>query len=239
MIRHALLFSAGVLVGSCTAVPPAYSPDATFSGGAESLAAKTVALVQRKGDEAVSPYCSGVWVSPTLIVTANHCVSSLAEGAAVRYVVRADVYPVAGSCEESCYIPPRLGVLQARDAAHDLALVRVGAPPESHAIARVAPVDPLQGDHVSAMGHSLGFWYSYSEGTVGAVRYDHLADEDGDLSLVVQSTSPISPGNSGGGLFDVHGDLIGIAHGSYTRGQGVNIFVHSTYVTALLRGVSP
>lgn len=239
MIRHALLFFAGVLTGSCTSVPPspASSPEAAFSGDAKSLEDRTVALVQRRGEDDVRAYCSGVWVAPSLILTANHCVNALLPGDMVRYVVHSDVYPTAGSCSESCSILPRVSVLQARDEAHDLALVRAVAAPEGHAIARVATANPNQGDSVSAMGHSLGFWYSYSNGSVAAVRYVPLKDEDGDLSLVVQATVPISPGNSGGGLFDSRGDLIGIAHGTYTRGQNLNIFISASYAEALLQGV--
>jgi S1-C subfamily serine protease len=54
--------------------------------------------------------------------------------------------------------------------------------------------------------------------------------------LWVQAAVPISPGNSGGGLFDEDGNLIGIAHATFAspRAQMLNIFVHRDYIRAFL-----
>jgi S1-C subfamily serine protease len=126
----------------------------------------------------------------------------------------------------------RLAHVLALDPGHDLALLRAGNVPP-HRFARVAEGPVLQGQFAQAMGHSLGLWWSYSSGAVAAVRQIDINDMD---LLWVQAAVPISPGNSGGGLFDEDGNLIGIAHATFAspRAQQLNIFVHRDYIRALL-----
>lgn len=105
-----------------------------------------------------------------------------------------------------------------QDEPNDTALVQVAKDPGSHPVALLGPL-PRVGDHVMTMGHPTRLMYSYSSGEVSAIRY-----EDGES--VIQVTVPISPGNSGGGLFNDSGELVGIC--SYERVgrgiQGLNFF---------------
>ncbi len=78
----------------------------------------------------------------------------------------------------------------------------------------------------------LGNWFCYSSGDVAAVRY---VKSHGYSILFVQTTAPISGGNSGGGLFSDSGELMGIAHATYTNGQNMNLFIHYQFVADLLR----
>lgn len=100
----------------------------------------------------------------------------------------------------------------------DLALLTANNPPE-HPIALSGGL-PAPGDTVYAMGHPNGLEYSFSSGEVAAVR-----ELDGEL--VIQTTAPISPGSSGGGLFDTRGHLLGIASFQVRPqfGQNLNFFV--------------
>lgn len=209
---------------ACSAVHPT-TPSHTAL--ADELASETVALV----DES-RVYCSGVWISATDILTAAHCVSDLSPGDVVHYAVRRDVTH-AGSDE---FVAERTGTLARVDANHDLALVRVAVAPP-HGIARTSSTPLLPGEVTCTMGHPLGLWWSFSCGEVAAVRW-----LDDGLSPApqwwLQTTAPISPGNSGGGLFDEQGALLGIAHASFVRGQNLNLYVHRQYVTAFLAGRS-
>jgi len=88
----------------------------------------------------------------------------------------------------------------------DLAILKVDCKSQEVRVARVpAPKPPKIGDSAFAVGnpHSLG--WSLSPGSISQIRnkWEH------DLT-VIQTTAPINSGNSGGGLYDKDGFLIGI-----------------------------
>jgi serine protease Do len=62
------------------------------------------------------------------------------------------------------------------------------------------------GQKVYALGNPRGLELTLSDGIVSALR----RDEDLRHLHFIQTTAPISPGSSGGGLFDNQGRLIGI-----------------------------
>jgi S1-C subfamily serine protease len=59
------------------------------------------------------------------------------------------------------------------------------------------------GEPLFALGSPRGLELSLSEGILSGLR-----EEEGQK--YVQTTAPISPGSSGGGLFDGRGNLVGI-----------------------------
>lgn len=219
-----LILLVALLVGCAPAKTPLSKTQAVAD-----LAAKTVALVGFDDEGSARAYCSGVWVGADVILTAEHCTEGLENGFGL-YVVREDVYD-PDSSEEKPLIAPRPLALETADAEHDLALLRVLDEPPSHGTAALA-APPSQGAPVQTMGHSRGLWFSYSSGDVAAVRKVEIG-----LDIVwIQATAPISPGNSGCGLFDERGQLVGIASRALTRGQALNFFVPAGYAVPLLRG---
>jgi S1-C subfamily serine protease len=83
---------------------------------------------------------------------------------------------------------------------------------------------PRVGQNVYAIGSPLGFEYTISEGIIAALR-DHEKVSFNDpttyeliektFDKVIQITAAISPGNSGGALFNSKGEVIGITTYSY------------------------
>lgn len=220
MVMRLPRFALVLALALVACAPPPQTPHSKASA---QLERETVALV------AASPsgpraYCSGVWVGPAEILTANHCTADFDVGDQVAYVTRDDL--LVESADEVATI--RFGKLVARDVAHDLALLRVVLAP-SHESAGVGT--PEVGEAVQTMGHPLGLWWSYSQGVVASIR---VVDWDDGPMWVVQSTAPISPGNSGGGLFDDAGNLLGICHGYYPRGENVNFYIDARYVRVFL-----
>lgn len=240
MRAFALLVTVVALcVGCCT--QPAVAP--SRADAVAVLESSTVALVRLGLDisvdaegiqvePATKAFCSGVWVSASSFLTAHHCVDELELGAEVAYVTSRDI-PTDGRK----LFQVKIAKLAAIDADHDLAILRALVPPP-HEIAALSVEQIRPGDETQTMGHPLGLWFSYSSGEVAAIREAKLtAGEDDPIkaTLWIQTTAPISPGNSGGGLFDSHGHLIGICSRGRRDGQNVNFYVHRNHLAAFLR----
>ncbi len=68
------------------------------------------------------------------------------------------------------------------------------------------------GDPVVAIGSPLGIQNTVSEGIVSKIW------DDGDLQI----TAPISPGSSGGALFNMYGEVIGVTAWKIRNGENLN-----------------
>lgn len=92
--------------------------------------------------------------------------------------------------------------------------------------------DPLrQGEGVFAFGAPKGLDFSVSQGIVSANRsIDGVA--------FVQTTAPISPGNSGGPLLSMlDGAVVGINTWSRVGGQNLNFAIAASHLTAAMREI--
>ncbi|MBV8467563.1 MAG: trypsin-like peptidase domain-containing protein [Burkholderiales bacterium] len=111
------------------------------------------------------------------------------------------------------------------DRGHDLCQLSVpGLDAPTVEQARLADVNV--GDHVVALGAPHGLSLTLSEGIVSALR-----EHDG--SSIIQTSAPISPGSSGGGLFDTRARLIGITTFQDSTGQNLNFAVPVDWIAQL------
>ncbi|HKA89540.1 MAG TPA: trypsin-like peptidase domain-containing protein [Haliangiales bacterium] len=120
----------------------------------------------------------------------------------------------------------------AADDVHDLAVVRIRA----QGLAALALGDSKSvkpGEHVVAIGHPLGLGNTVSDGLVSAIR-----DLDPKVSLL-QISAPISPGSSGGPLFNERGEVIGVTTRYATEGQNLNFAVPVAYLKPMLLAEKP
>lgn len=87
-------------------------------------------------------------------------------------------------------------------------------------IGGVRPLDSLAvGEHVFAIGAPISLERTLSEGLISGLR-------PGRARHLVQTSAPISPGSSGGGLFDDRGNLVGITTAGFLRGaQNLNFAI--------------
>jgi S1-C subfamily serine protease len=90
----------------------------------------------------------------------------------------------------------------------DLAIVSVNCKSaEVRAAKYPSPSAPKLGDPAFAVGNPHALGWSLSPGTVSQVRKWQSGKED---LIVIQTTAPINSGNSGGGLYDKEGYVVGI-----------------------------
>jgi len=218
---------------------PVRSPDSLHSHIGDS----TVALVHFKvimgkdadGDPEVKgveikPHCTGVWISDNEIVTADHCVESEdvpdPVGTKTYYVLEREVKEVL---DDPAAI--HMAHVVAVDKDNDVAIIKADAGGlVAHEHADLASTMPGLGEHVYVVGHPRGMYWSHAEGTVSAYR----GDESSGIGKVVQVNATVWYGNSGGGVFDGGGNLVGICS-RLTRVPMMNYFVHIDSVKRLLR----
>lgn len=82
------------------------------------------------------------------------------------------------------------------------------------------------GEHVYAIGAPEGLELTLSEGLISSLR------QSGD-DRVIQTTSAISPGSSGGGLFDTSGRLVGITVAYLKEGQNLNFALPTDSISSV------
>jgi S1-C subfamily serine protease len=129
-----------------------------------------------------------------------------------------------------------LGVVHtARD--RDLAIIQVD--PEEFDCVPIAIADalPEKGDDIAAFGAPQGFEFSYTEGTVSAIRSGHEVSEIirsmGGISVMdrrelskditwIQHSASIAGGNSGGPLVNMRGQMVGVNTWTHQGGQNLN-----------------
>ncbi len=116
----------------------------------------------------------------------------------------------------------------ALDRAHDLAVLRIAAK-----VARPLPLADSSlarpGEHVVAIGNPLGLGNTVSDGLLSAVRtLPHLT--------ILQISAPISPGSSGGPVFDDAGQVIGVSTFLIAGGQNLNFAIPINVAKPMLAG---
>jgi serine protease Do len=117
------------------------------------------------------------------------------------------------------------------DEAHDLCKLAVsglGAPAVS-----LGSVSQLQvGQKVYAIGSPQGLDLTLSDGMVSSLR------ETPEGSLI-QTSAPISPGSSGGGLFTEQGQLVGIVTFQMRTGQNLNFALPVDWIGSMHHSTRP
>jgi S1-C subfamily serine protease len=159
---------------------------------------------------------SGFFVLPDVVATSLHVIEGMTQGYAKR-VGDETHYPVAGTV--------------ARDEQHDLALVKIAG-------ARSTPLrlgDPEAlsvGDRVFTVGSPRGYEGTFSEGIVSGIR-------PSGVTRLLQISSPIARGSSGGPVVNARGDVVGVAAALVEGEQNLNFALPISYLHPLLRRVQP
>jgi len=120
------------------------------------------------------------------------------------------------------------GVL-AVDVDKDLALLKVGG--TALPFLNLESTHTLQvGDHVVAIGSPLGLDGTVSDGIVSALR------EEARGKNWIQTTAPVSHGNSGGPLLDMSGSVVGVITWGVDvkEGQNLNFAIPAAEVKSLV-----
>ena len=160
----------------------------------------TVVIVGKKHNEIIKKATvpvgmgTGVFISKDGIILTNHHV--------IEGSTSIDVY-VYDETDSNTYVAEIIGV----DKLMDLAVLKIVSDelPSNFNVATFGD-SPAHGDDVYMIGHPQSMGWTVTKGVVGhPERYMSTP-----WQRMIQTDSLIMPGNSGGPLFDEHGNLIGI-----------------------------
>ena len=97
--------------------------------------------------------------------------------------------------------------------------------------AKIRSVAELEiGESVYAVGTPKGLDFSISNGIVSQLR-----GKDGESAPLIQTNAAISPGSSGGGLFDSRGRLVGLTTWKIREGENLNFAIPVDWALGLSR----
>jgi tetratricopeptide (TPR) repeat protein len=116
------------------------------------------------------------------------------------------------------------------DEENDLALLTLDADLSSKPLL-LSTVAVSPGEQIFAIGNPEGLEKTISQGIVSGLRKKDNRD-------LIQITSPISHGSSGGPVLNAKGEVVGIAVGILENGQNLNFAVPVAYLKALIENSS-
>lgn len=180
----------------------------------------TVALVEvdNKGDTHI--YCTGTWISPDDVLTANHCV----EADPLLKLLGVPSLPIKMQNESGKDFE---GEVSKADSDRDLAVVHVKKAPK-HPFAKLG-ASPEVGQRVFTTGHPLGLGWSYIPGYVSAVRPN---PSSGFKNL--QVAAMVTSGDSGAAYFNLDGEIVGVHQMSIGRDRMIKLGIHRDEIEAFL-----
>ncbi|GAB3347453.1 hypothetical protein GCM10027300_08500 [Modestobacter lapidis] len=200
-----------------TTVPASTTAPSTPSTSTADPTTSFAALYERSSDGVVrieTVSCDGDGVgtgfllSPTLVATVEHVVS---EAAVISLAV--------GEQRTT-------GVVIGSDPARDLALVQTERPLTGH-LFTLATREPEVGTPVAAIGFPLRQPITMTQGGISGL--DRTISVDGrERPGLIQTDTPVNPGNSGGPLLTASGDVVGLVDALLTDANGIAYAVPAT-----------
>jgi len=87
------------------------------------------------------------------------------------------------------------------------------------------PEELFIGETALAIGNPLGYQHTITDGVVSAIHRELAFENDVVLGDMIQISTPIYPGNSGGPLLNINGELIGMNTAINKAAQGIGFAI--------------
>lgn len=160
---------------------------------------KSIVLIQTQ-----SGMGSGFVVSSDGLILTNSHVVNMGGSVSVKFIEDNRVYSNAKVIKD--------------DSIRDLALLKIDGAGTFTPVVLGDSDQVVVGERVVAIGNPKGLENTVSDGLVSALR-------DINGTKLIQISAPISPGSSGGPLFNMNGEVIGITSSGFDDGQNLNFAV--------------
>lgn len=179
---------------------------------AQDNSSKVVMIITFDSHEQPLSIGSGFYISEDGKIATNYHVIEEANSAIVKEI---------GSDEKT-----KVDSVVQISAEHDLAIIKINKVTKPLKLGKDETL--LVGEKIVSIGNPEGLEGTVSEGIVSGFR---SLNEDFRL---IQITAPISPGSSGGPVFNSEGELIGIATASIVSGQNLNFAIPISALNKLI-----
>lgn len=222
MTSHRHIHSSALIILACfvalsgqtadRAAPEKQKPLPTFSAQEifKRVSPSIMVVESLDAEGKVTKFGSGVVIASGSIITNRHVIEG---GVSFRVEHNGKKWPAK---------------LTKVDPDHDLAELSV-AGLDAPAVTVLDSARLAVGETVYAIGSPEGLELTISEGLISGLR-------DFDEGRVIQTSAAISPGSSGGGLFDAQGRLVGITTFYLEEGQSLNFALPAEWTVALNSG---
>ncbi len=164
---------------------------------------------------------SGVLIPDSMVITAAHVVQT-ADSVIVEFF---------GGNRVTCKVI-------ASSPAADVALLQLEEIPENAIVARLADSDKVAiGDNVFIIGAPYGIGHTLTVGHISARHKPNTVMGGFDSGEFFQTDAAINQGNSGGPMFNMHGEVIGIVSSIISKSggfEGLGFAVTSNTASKLL-----
>jgi S1-C subfamily serine protease len=134
----------------------------------------------------------------------------------------------------------RAASVVATDVYSDLAVIDVAERPADATPLSFVEADPVVGTQVVAIGNPFGYSGSVSAGIVSGVDRTLPAANGFTIADAIQTDAAVNPGNSGGPLVTLDGDVVGVVNsgGGDNIGFAISAALTNRVVPALVRNGS-
>ncbi|QLK26442.1 trypsin-like peptidase domain-containing protein [Natrinema zhouii] len=181
----------------------------------------SVVLVTVSGPRGGGGLGSGFVIDEQHVVTNNHVVQSATEGGV----------ELQFSNEEW-----RTASIVATDPYSDLAVLRVEELPDGASGLSIVDREPAIGQEVLVLGNPLGLDASISQGIVSGVDRVLPSPVGFSIPAAIQTDASVNPGNSGGPLVSLEGEVLGVvfAGADQTIGFAISSRLANRVIPALI-----
>lgn len=112
-----------------------------------------------------------------------------------------------------------------RDSRSDLSLIKIASPAGDLPVLPLGDSDKMRvGDWVLAIGNPFGLAHTVTQGIISATG---RVIGTGPYDNFLQTDAPVNPGNSGGPLVNLKGEVVGITTAIVATGQGIGFAIPS------------
>jgi serine protease Do len=119
-----------------------------------------------------------------------------------------------------------------RDSKTDLSLIKVSSPAQNLPFLPLGDSDKMRvGDWVLAVGNPFGLAHTVTSGIISATG---RVIGTGPYDNFLQTDAPVNPGNSGGPLVNLRGEVVGVTTAIVATGQGIGFAIPSNIAKTII-----